>query len=126
MGEAKAVVSARPKGASARGAPQERSENGGISLVRRTAKVPPLRGCGQHAAHDNARTAVVIGACSHAAFAGKKSDWAVTPAIRVRSENAMRDIIAFILGNFTLTFLSLASSRRQSRFGVRDGRAALR
>jgi hypothetical protein len=36
--------------------------------------------------------------------ANRKSDWAVKPAIWVRSENTMRDIIAFILGNFTLTF----------------------
>jgi type IV secretory pathway VirB2 component (pilin) len=49
---------------------------------------------------------MVIGACSHAAFAAKSESpiGPSSPAIWVRSENAMRDIITFILGNFTLTF----------------------
>jgi hypothetical protein len=37
----------------------------------------------------------------------------------------MRDVIEFVLGNFTLTFfVGGASSRRLLRFGTRIGRAA--
>jgi acetyl esterase/lipase len=40
------------------------------------------------------------------------------------AENLMRDVIEFVLGNFTLTFFVGASSRRLLRFGTRIGRAA--
>src|SRR5262249_59145683 len=95
------------------GARKERSKNGGVSLARRAAGAPPSSSCGQH------RKALAAAARRIPERAPRSSrfpkcanpiiPWGSPPrsAQRHAEGASMQGVIAFILGNFTLTFFVL-------------------
>src|SRR5262249_46419615 len=106
---------------SPRGAPKERSKNGDVSLARRAAPALPSLSCGQRwrPRHGPQRCG---GSPNEPSGVRAFSDGQIrqrdvdTPErdgrIRVAGESfngraSMKDVIAFVLGNFTLTFFVL-------------------
>src|SRR5262249_25059135 len=82
---------------SPRGAPKERSKNGDVSLVRRAAVALPSLSCGQRPRHWPQCDGVTPERDGRGGVAGESFN----------GRASMKDVIAFILGNFTLTFFVL-------------------
>src|SRR5262249_16379859 len=103
MGEAKAVIPTRPKPKKRPAAalrpqpPTERSKNGGVSLVRRAAAALPSLSCGQRPRHWPQCDVDTPERDGRGDVAGESFN----------GRASMKDVIAFILGNFTLTFFVL-------------------
>src|SRR5215831_6105747 len=93
--EAKAKEASRRS--SPRGAPKERSKNGGVSLARRAAVALPSLSCGQRPRHWPQCDVDTPERDGRRGIAGG----------RFNGRASMKDVIAFILGNFTLTFFVL-------------------
>src|SRR5262245_12261927 len=93
--EAKAKEASRRS--SPRGAPKERSKNGGVSLARRAAVALPSLSCGQRPRHWPQCDVDTPERDGRGGVAGESFN----------GRASMKDVIAFILGNFTLTFFVL-------------------